>query len=251
MGRVVAAGSEGVARGSGGVGSAAVRSGVVVAAGGALAARVPRDGPVGVDGGAADDPVGDVCAVDGAQGALPVGVPVVGGGGVGLDPSAPILSDQPLGAGAGRVDGPQADPQDRCRDGRGADARVDRQGDAREAVSPAGRSDRLDGDRGRCEVPDRCGVGIQRRARPGRGGAQARRADQGEEAAGAGSLAGDGSQAANDHSHGSSALGGGQAGGAQADRRDRRAVGALDQGKRAGWPRSLAGERAGGARRRS
>ena len=46
---------------------------------------------------------------------------------------------------------------------------------------------------------------------PGQGGAQARRADQGEDGAGAGSLAGDGSQAADGHADGSPSLRGGQA----------------------------------------
>ena len=209
---------------------AAVRSGVVVAAGGALAARVPGDGPVGVDGGAPDDRAGDVRQVDGAQAALPVGVPDAGRGGVGLDSSASVLSDQPGRAGAGRVDGPQAHQADRRGDGVGDDARADRQGDAGEAVSAAGRADRLDRDRGGCEVPDRRGAGVERGAGAGARGPQARQADQGEEGAGAGSLAGDGSQAQNDHPHDPPALRRGQAGGAEADRRDRRAARALDQG---------------------
>ena len=70
-----------------------------------------------VDRGTADAPAGDLRQVDGAQAALPVGVPDAGRGGVGLDPSAPVLSDQPDRAGAGRVDGPQAHPQDRAGDG--------------------------------------------------------------------------------------------------------------------------------------
>ena len=111
-----------------------------------------------------------------------------------------------LGAGAGRVDGPEAHPADRGGDGVGADARVDREGDAGEAVSAAGGADRLDGDRGGCEVSDRRGVGLERGAGAGAGGAQARHADQGEEGAGAGSLAGDGSQAADDHADGPSSL---------------------------------------------
>ena len=115
-------------------------------------------------------------------------------------------------------------------DGGGADARVDREGDAGEAVSAAGGADRLDGDRGGCEVPDRRGAGVERGARAGAGGAQARQADQGEEGAGAGSLAVDGSQAAGDHAHDPPPLRRGQGGGAEADRRDRRAAGALDQG---------------------
>ena len=63
-------------------------------------------------------------------------------------------------AGAGRVDGAQAHPADRRGDGGGDDARVDREGDAGEAVSAAGGADRLDGDRGGCEVPDRRGAGV-------------------------------------------------------------------------------------------
>jgi IS5 family transposase len=80
------------------------------------------------------------------------------------------------------------------------------------------------------KYPTRRGPGLQRRCRVGAGGSQARRVDRGEEGAGAGSLAGDGSQAADDHAHGSSSFGGGQAGSAHADRADRRAAGALDQG---------------------
>jgi IS5 family transposase len=58
--------------------------------------------------------------------------------------------------------------------------RVDRQGDAGEAVSSAGGADRLDGDRGGCEVSDpmrgwhRAGAGVGAR------GSQAREARQGE-----------------------------------------------------------------------
>jgi hypothetical protein len=44
------------------------------------------------------------------------GVPVVGRGGVGFDSPAQVLQDLALRAGAGRVDGPQADPADRCGD---------------------------------------------------------------------------------------------------------------------------------------
>src|SRR5215207_11014124 len=135
VGRVAAGGGEGAAGGSGGAGCAVGRSGAVVAVGGALAAGVRADRAGGVERGPADDPAGDVRAVDGAQAALSVGVPDAGGGGVGLDSSAPLLTDLAERAGAGRVDGAQADAADRCRDGVGADARVDRAGDAGEAVS--------------------------------------------------------------------------------------------------------------------
>src|ERR1700730_1575239 len=105
VGRRVADRGAAVAGGSGGVGCAVVRSRAAAADRGALAAGVPGDGPAGVDRGAPDDRDGDVRAVDGAQAAVPVGVSDVGGGGVGLDSSAPVLSDLARGAGAGRVDG--------------------------------------------------------------------------------------------------------------------------------------------------
>ena len=59
----------------------------------AVAARVSGDRPAGVDRGPADDRDGDLRPVDGAQAAVSVGVPDVGRGGVGLDSSAPVLSD--------------------------------------------------------------------------------------------------------------------------------------------------------------
>ena len=71
--------------------------------------------------------------------ALPVGVSDVGGGGVGLDSSAAVLPDQPVGAGAGRVDGAEADAADRRGDGGGADARVDREGVRGRSGSGRGR----------------------------------------------------------------------------------------------------------------
>ena len=83
-----------------------------------------------IDRGSSDDRARDVRQVDGAQAALSVGVPVVGGGGVGLDSSAQVLPDLALRAGAGRVDGPQADPADRRGDGVGDNTRVDRGGAA-------------------------------------------------------------------------------------------------------------------------
>ena len=60
------------------------------------------------------------------------------------------------------------------------------QGHAREAVSSAGGADRLDGDRGRCEVSDRRGAGLERGAGAGAGGSQAREADRREAARGCG-----------------------------------------------------------------
>ena len=198
MGRRFAGRGEGIARGSGGAGCVVGGPGVVVAAGGALASGVRADRPGGVDGGAADDSARDVCAVDGAQAALSVGVSDVGGGGVGLDSPAAVLSDLAHRAGPGRVDGRQADAADRRGDGGGDDARVDRQGDPGEAFPAAGGQGRFDGDRGRCEVSDRRGVGLRRSQGAGPGGSQVSEADRRAQAAGAGSLAVDGSQAAGD-----------------------------------------------------
>ena len=80
------------------------------------------------------------------------------------------------------------------------------------------------------KLPDRRGAGVERGTGTGAGGPQACQADRGEEGAGAGSLAVDGSQAQNDHPHDPAALRGGQAGGPEVDRRDRGAARALDQG---------------------
>jgi hypothetical protein len=196
VGRRVAGRGHGAAGGSGGVGCVVVRSGVVVADRGAVASGVRADRQVGVDGGAPDDRDGELRAVDGAQGALSVGVSDVGGGGVGLDPSAAVLPDLVDRAGAGRVDAAAVDQADRVRDGGGDDTRADRCCGQAEALSCAGGADRLDGDRGRCEVSDRCGAGLERGQGAGSGGSQARRADRREAPAGAGSFALDGPQAA-------------------------------------------------------
>src|SRR5215203_495121 len=230
VGRVVAGRGQGAAGRSRGAGCAVVRSGVAVAGGAVLASGVRADGAGGVDGWPADDRDRDVRPVDGAQAALPVGVSVVGGGGVGLDPSATVLPDLAERAGAGRVDGPQAHAPHRARDGVGDDARADRDGDARETVSATGGADRLDRDRGGCEIPDRCGLGVGRRADARPRGSQAREADRLQGGAGAGSLAGDGAQAAGDFAHDPPPHRRGQERGAQAHGRDRRAVGALGQG---------------------
>ena len=106
---------------------------------------------------------------------------------------------------------------------------VDREGDAGEAVPAAGGADRLDGDRGGREVPDRLGSGVQWRQSARPRGAQARAAGRREEAAGAGSLAVDGSQAAGDQPDDPATLRRGQGRGAEADRADGRVAGALDQ----------------------
>ena len=67
-----------------------------------------------------------------------------------------------------------------------------------------------------------------------------------QQAAGAGSLAGDGSHAAGDHAHDPSPHRGGEVRGAEADRADRRAAGAVDRGDAAAG----AVARAAGARPR-
>ena len=71
-------------------------------------------------------------------------------------------------------------------DGVRDDARVDREGDAGEAVQAAGGEDRFDGDRGRCEVPDRFGSGVRWCQGAGPGGSQAREADRREDERGCG-----------------------------------------------------------------
>ena len=172
--------------------------------------EVIDDGPGGVERGSADDRDGDLRAVDGPQGALSVGVPVVGGGGVGLDSSASVLPDLAVGAGAGRVDGPEADQAGRGGDGERADACVDRGGDAVEAVPAAGGEDRLDGDRGGRALPDRRGAGLAWGEGRSRARASKLAALVGSEAAGAGSLAGDGPQAAGADPHDPSPLRGGE-----------------------------------------
>ena len=78
----------------------------------------------------------------------------------------------------------------------GDDTCIDHQGDAGEALPTTGGADRFDRDRGRCEVSEGCGVGLEPRQDAGPGGPQAGEADRREEAAGAGSLAVDGRQAA-------------------------------------------------------
>ena len=83
-------------------------------------------------------------------------------------------------------------------------ARDDRQGVSGEAVSAAGGEGRLDCGRRGCEVPDRLRAGVRRGHGSGPGRTQAREADRGEEGAGPGSLAVDGSQAPCDHADGPS-----------------------------------------------
>jgi hypothetical protein len=95
-------------------------------------------------------------------------------------PSAPFLPDRDRRAGAGRVDGQEADPQVGARDGRGAVAVGDREGAAGDTLPGAGGQDRLDGGRGGRAPSDRfqAGRGRGADARPGgetAGGAGRRR----------------------------------------------------------------------------
>jgi hypothetical protein len=251
VGRGVAGRGQGAAGGSGGVGRVAGRSWVVGADRGAVQARGDRGQAGGVDRWAPDDRDGDLHPVDGAQGALPVGVPVVGGGGVGLDSSAPVLPDQFVGAGAGRVDGPQAHQADRGGHGQRDHARVDRGSDPVQAVPTQGGQDRFDGDRGGRALPDRRGPGGAWGADARAGSEEAREAGQGAEAAGAGSLQVDGADPAGCDAHDPSPLGGGEVRGAEADRADGRAVGELDRGDQAAGGDRRAGGRVVVARRRS
>ena len=94
-----------------------------------------------------------------------------------------------VGAGAGRVDGAEADPAGRGGDGERADACVDRGGDSLEAVPAAGGQDRLDGDRGGRALPDRRGPRLARGEGARARGPQAGGLVKETTAAGAGSLA--------------------------------------------------------------
>ena len=141
---------------------------------------------------------------------------------------------------------------DRRGDGVGADARADRQGDAGEAVPAAGGQDRLDGDRGRCELSDRRRAGVERGAGAGAGGSQAREADRREEGGGCGIARGRwGTSCGTITRTIRRRSGEAKSGGAEADRRDRRAAASARSRKRGGWPRSRGARRAGAERRRS
>jgi IS5 family transposase len=137
---------------------------------------------------------------------------------------------------ARRVDGAQAHAPARAGGRERDHARFDRQGDAREALLRTGGPDRLDGDRGRRQVPDRRWPGGARRARARQGGSQAGGQDRRDDGQGQGSLACDGAHAARDHAHHPSAQRAGQDRGAQAHRADRQAARALS-------PRSAAPRR--------
>ena len=201
MGRGVADRGARAARRSGGAGWAVVGSGAASADRGALRARGRTGWQVGAERWPADDRDGDLHPPDGLEAALRLGLSHAGGGGVGLDPPAPLLPHRAVGAGAGRVDDQEAHPQARAGDGSGADADADLEGDPRAALPAASGAGRLDGGRGRREVSDRRGSGLARSAGAGPRGAPARRADLREAGAGAGPLAGVGPQAAGNHAH--------------------------------------------------
>src|ERR1019366_7327377 len=210
VGRGVAGRGQGVAAGSGGAGFVAVGSSVAWADRGAFSPGGVGVGSGGVERWSSDDRDGELHSIDGAQDALSVGVSDACGGGLGLDSLAAVLSDLVERAGAGRVDGPQADQAAGLRDGERGNAHVDRKRDALQALSSSCGADRLDGDRGGCEVSDRCRVGRAWGQGAGTGGPQAGAADRREQTAGAGSLAGDRSPAAGDHTHDPGSFGGGE-----------------------------------------
>jgi len=126
---------------------------------------------------------------------LSVGVSVVGGGGVGLDSSAQVLSDLALGSGC-----PTSPTVRKLTRRLGADTVNEL---TRVLIVQATRSKRFrpravridsDGDRGGREVSDRRGPRGTWCARARAGRSEAREAGQGAETAGAGSLTVDGSQ---------------------------------------------------------
>ena len=185
MGRAFAGGGAGAARRSGPAGRALVRSG---------AAGTDRD-PVGarasggqqvLGSGAAVAGDGDLRAIDGAQAPLRVGVRDVDARGVGLDPSAALLSAGTHRAGARRVDGAQAHAPARGGGGAPAHPGADPESQAGEAVSSARGADRFDCGGGRHSVSDRFGAGGRRGQGAGAGGAQAGGQDRREAHRGAG-----------------------------------------------------------------
>ena len=241
VGRAAARGGAGVARRSGAVGRAALRSGAAGADRAALGAGAGAGG-----GGAVcrSRPAvvgdGDLRALDGDQASVRVGVRDVDARGVGLDPSAALLPAGPERAGAGRVDGAQAHAPGRRGSGAPADAGGDSEGEAGEALSPAGSADRLDRGRGRHSVSDRRGVGGRRGQGAGPGGPQAGGQDRRRAHRSEGSLARGRQAPAGDHAHGAPPLRAGQAGGAQAHRANGSAARRVAQGGAAAGGRGAA-----------
>ena len=93
---------------------------------------------------------------------------------VGLAAPAAVLPDRAGGAGAGRVDGPQAHPPAGRRGRRRDHAVVIAKAQRETRFRAAGGEDRLDGRRGGRALSDRLGAGAGRRQRAGARGAQAR-----------------------------------------------------------------------------
>ena len=218
VGRAFAAGGQAAAGRSGGLGRAAQRPGAVVADRRALGAERARAR-------SAVDRDRDLRAPDGDQAPLRLGLRDAGARGVRLDSLAALLPARTRRPGARRVDGAQAHAPARAR-GRERDrARVDRQGDAGEAVLRQGGEDRLDRDRGRRPLSDRRGSRGARRSRARAGGPQARQQGRRDAPACAESLAGDGPAVAGGVADDPPPLGRGEGRGAQADRADRAAAG--------------------------
>ena len=225
--------------------------GVVVAVGGALAAGVPGDGPAGVDRGPPDDRAGDVCRLMVLKQRYRWGYRTL----------VAEVSDSIHLRRFCRISLTERVPDESTvrkltrRIGAETVAELTRamivQATREKRFRP--RAVRIDSTviEADMQASDRRGAGIERGAGAGAGGPQARQADRGEEGAGAGSLAGDGPEAAGGHPDDPPALGRGQAGGAEADRRDRRAVGALDQRSAPARARGAGAGRVGAARRRS
>ena len=140
---------------------------------------------------------------------------------------------------------------DRRADRQRHHARADRGSGPRAALSGAGGQDRLDGDRGRHQVPDRRGPGIARRPLAGAGGPQAGRPAEGQHDAGARPHAFDGPRAARDLPHDPPSQRGGEGRGARPDRADRGAARSGPSRRRAGSPRQPGARRAAAARRPS
>ena len=177
-----------------------------------------RDGRLVLTRGTADDRDGDVRAVDGAQAALPVGVRTL----------VAEVSDSIHLRRFCRIGMTERVPDESTvrkltrRIGAetvcGDHARADREGEAGEAVSAARGADRLDRGRGRCEVSDRRGAGVARRQGAGAGGPQAGEADRRERSAVRDRSRAMGRKLRAMTPHDPPPLGGGQGGGAEADR---------------------------------
>jgi hypothetical protein len=151
--RGLAGGGTRIARGAGSPRRVAGRPGALGADREALAGRGRAAGSILNRPRAAEHPDVHLRAADGDQAAQRLGLRDAGQGGIGLPSPAPLLPDRDHRAGARGVDGTQAHPASRSRDGYGADPGADRQGGAR-APLPGGRCpDRLNRGGGRRPLP--------------------------------------------------------------------------------------------------